>query len=129
MKSYLFAIIVLCFLKLSCTKNDDLETATFRVKIIKEICNDAIVQLVDIKSKKYAEDDFNFEGQKLDNVFFTTFSCQDRAKMQTLSNNLSGTVITVRLLNQPKEDPNCARCLATLATRPNKTNYIEVIGQ
>lgn len=129
MRNMLIAILAFGFLQISCNKEDDIETATFRVKIIKEICNDAIVQLVDIKSKKIAEDDFNFEGQNLDNVFFTTFSCLDRARIQTQSNNLSGTVITIRLLNQPKEDPNCARCLATLATRPNKTNYIEVIGQ
>ena len=129
MKSYLFAIIVLCSLQLSCTKNDELETAIFRVKIIKEICNDSIVQLVDTQSKEYAENNFDFNGIKYDNVFFTTFSCADKAKMQTPTNDLTGLVITVKILKAPKEDPNCGRCLATLATRPNKANYIEVLGQ
>lgn len=128
MRRLIISILSFSLLQISCTKNDNLSLATFRVKIIKEICNDAILQLVDKKSTEYAEDNFVFEGQTLDNVFFTTFSCQDKAKLQTLTSDLSGTVITVRLTKEQKEDPNCGRCRATVSSRPSKTNFIEVIG-
>ena len=79
-KTVFLQLFHFAFLHLSCTKNEDLENVTFRVKIIIETCNDAIVQLVENKSNKYTEDDFAFEGQKLDNVFFTSFSCLDKIK-------------------------------------------------
>jgi hypothetical protein len=128
MRRIILTLLSFSLLQLSCTKNDDLTVATFRVKIIKEICNDAILQLVDTKSSEYAENNFVFEGQTLDDVFFTTFSCEDRAKLQTLTSDLTGTVITVRLLKTQKEDPNCGRCRATVSSRPNKSNYVEVVG-
>ena len=128
MKNMLIAILAFSFLQISCNKEDDLTTTTFRVKIIKEICNDAIVQLVDSTSKANAEDGFVFEGRTFDNVFFTTFSCADKAKMQTLTSDLTGLVITVKLLQAPKEDPNWGSCRATVSSRPNKSNFIEVTG-
>jgi len=87
------------------------------------------VQLVDTQSKEYAENNFDFDGVKYDNVFFTTFSCADKVKMQTPTNDLTGLVITVKILKTPKEDPNCGRCLATVNSRPVKSNHIEVIGR
>ncbi|MBA4259762.1 MAG: hypothetical protein C0446_11410 [Chitinophaga sp.] len=129
MKKMLFAILAFSFLQISCNKEDDLTTDTFQVKIIKEICNDAIVQLVDTQSKEYAENNFDFDGVKYNNVFFTTFSCADKVKMQTPTNDLTGLVITVKILKTPKEDPNCGRCLATVNSRPVKSNHIEVIGR
>jgi hypothetical protein len=48
--------------------------------------------------------------------------------MQTLTNDLIGLVITVKILKAPKEDPNCGRCLATVNSRPHKSNFIEVVG-
>jgi hypothetical protein len=47
MRTSFIALFILGLLQLSCTKKDDLNTATFQVKIIKEVCNDAIVQLTD----------------------------------------------------------------------------------
>ena len=128
MRIFIIGIIAFSFLQLSCTKDDNLTNTTFRVKIIREVCNDAIVQLVDKQSSAIAENGFPFEGKTYDNVFFTTFSCADRAKMQTLTSDLTGLVITVKLLSAPKEDPNCARCLATVNSRPAKSNFIEVVG-
>jgi hypothetical protein len=129
MKKMLFAILAFSFLQISCNKEDDLTTDTFQVKIIKEICNDAIVQLVDSTSKANAENGFAFEGRTYNNVFFTTFSCADKVKMQTPTNDLTGLVITVKILKTPKEDPDCGRCLATVNSRPVKSNHIEVIGR
>lgn len=128
MRTYIIGLIAFCFFQLSCTKNDHLTNTSFRVKIIKEICNDAIVQLEDKQSTIYAENGFSFEGKTYDNVFFTTFSCADKAKMQTLTSDLTGLVITVKLLSAPKEDPNCGRCRATVSSRPGKSNFIEVVG-
>ncbi|WP_026763003.1 hypothetical protein [Sediminibacterium salmoneum] len=128
MRIFIIGIIAFSFLQLSCTKNDNLTNTTFRVKIIKEVCNDAIVQLVDKQSSEIAENGFAFEGKTYNNVFFTTFSCADRNKMQTLTSDLTGLVITVKLLSAPKDEPNCGRCRATVGSRPGKSNYIEVIG-
>lgn len=128
MKNILIVISAFSFLQISCNKEDDLVTTSFRVKIIKEVCNDAIVQLTDSSYKQYAENGFMFEGKLYDQVFFTTFSCSDKAKMQTLTSDLTGLIITVKILNAPKEDPNCGRCLSTVNSRPNKSNFIEVIG-
>ncbi|MEO0066280.1 MAG: hypothetical protein RI983_1606 [Bacteroidota bacterium] len=128
MRTFIVGLIAFCFFQLSCTKNDNLTNTAFRVKIIKEVCNDAIVQLVDKQSTVYAENDFSFEGKYYDNVFFTTFRCADKAKIQTLTSDLSGLVITVKLLNAAMDDPNCGRCLATVNNRPGKFNLIEVIG-
>lgn len=128
MRTSFIALFILGLSQLSCAKKDDLNTATFQVKIIKEICNDAIVQIIDTNYKQYAENGFVFEGKIYDHVFFTRFSCEDRTKMQTLASDLTGIVITVKLLQNPKEDPNCGSCRATVSSRPNKSNFIEVIG-
>lgn len=128
MRTSFIAIFILGLLQLSCTKKDDLTTTTFQVKIIKEICNDAILQLTDTSYKQYAENGFLFEGKLYDQVFFTRFSCEDRTKMQTLTSDLIGLVITIKLVNQTKSEPNCVTCAATLSSRPTKSNFIEVIG-
>ena len=113
---------------MACNQKDDLTTATFRVKIIKEVCNDAIVQLTDSGYKQYAENGFMFEGKIYNQVFFTRFSCEDRTKMQTLTSDLTGLVITVKLLSQAKSEPNCGTCAATVSSRPSKSQIIEVVG-
>ena len=80
MKNILIAILAFSFLQISCNKADDLNTTTFRVKIIKEICNDAIVQLVDSTSNANAEDGFVFEGRTYDNVFSPPLVVQTKQK-------------------------------------------------
>jgi hypothetical protein len=69
MRTSFIAIFILGLLQLSCTKKDDLTTTTFQVKIIKEICNDALVQLIDPSYKQYAENGFLFEDKLYDQVF------------------------------------------------------------
>ena len=128
MRTSFIALCILGLLQLSCTKKDDLTTATFQVKIIKEVCNDAIVQLIDTSYKQYTENGFAFEGKTYDHVFFTRFSCVDRTKMQTLTSDLTGLVVTVKLLNQAKSEPNCGTCAATVSSRPSKSQIIEVVG-
>jgi hypothetical protein len=128
MRTFFFSLIILGFFQLACNQKDDLTTATFRVKIIKEVCNDAILQLTDTSYKQYAENAFLFEGKLYDQVFFTRFSCEDRTKMQTLTSDLTGLVITIKLVNQTKSEPNCVTCAATLSSRPSKSQFIEVVG-
>lgn len=128
MRTSFIALCILGLLQLSCTKKDDLTTATFQVKIIKEVCNDAIVQLIDTSYKQYTENGFAFEGKTYDHVFFTRFSCKDRTKMQTLTSDLTGLVVTVKLLKAPKEEPNCGSCRATVSSRPAKSQFIEIVG-
>jgi hypothetical protein len=84
MRTSFIALFLLGLLQLSCTKKDDLNTATFQVKIIKEVCNDAIVQLTDTSYKQYAENGFAFEGQNYDHVFFTRFSCVEYTNLNLL---------------------------------------------
>ncbi len=128
MRTAFFTLVVIGILQLACNQKDDLTTATFRVKIIKEVCNDAIVQLTDSSYKQYAENGFMFEGKIYDQVFFTRFSCEDRSKMQTLTSDLTGLFITVKLLSQAKSEPNCGTCAATVSSRPSKSQIIEVVG-
>lgn len=128
MRTAFFTLVVIGILQLACNQKDDLATAIFRVKIIKEVCNDAIVQLTDSSYKQYAENGFMFEGKIYDQVFFTRFSCEDRTKMQTLTSDLAGLVITVKILSQAKSEPNCGTCAATVSSRPSKSQIIEVVG-
>jgi len=128
MRTAFLTLVVIGILQMACNQKDDLTTATFRVKIIKEVCNDAIVQLTDSSYKQYAENGFVFEGKIYDQVFFTRFSCEDRSKMQTLTSDLTGLVITVKLLSQAKSEPNCGTCAATVSSRPSKSQIIEVVG-
>lgn len=128
MRTIFISLVILGILQVACNKKDDLATATFRVKIIKEVCNDAIVQLIDTSYKQYAENGFAFERQNYNHVFFTRFSCADRTKMQTLTSDLTGLVITIKLLNQAKSEPDCGTCAATVSSRPNKSQFIEVVG-
>ncbi len=128
MRTSFIALFLIGLLQLSCTKKDDLNNATFKVKIIKEVCNDSIVQLIDTSYKQYTENGFAFEGQNYNHVFFTRFSCADRTKMQTLTSDLTGLVITVKLINQAKSEPDCGTCAATVSSRPNKSQFIEVVG-
>ncbi|MEN9550049.1 MAG: hypothetical protein RIR12_2640 [Bacteroidota bacterium] len=106
-----------------CTKNEsDLPTACVSVKLIKEVCGDAILQIQDSKYYNLGVDGFALEGKIYDHVFTTRFTCKSLAAMpQTLTTDRSGLVFTVTLLKEPEAvDSTCATCLATLSNAPNK---------
>ncbi len=49
-------------------------------------------------------------------------------KCKPLTSDLTGLVITVKLINQAKSEPDCGTCAATVSSRPNKSQFIEVVG-
>ncbi|MEN9550055.1 MAG: hypothetical protein RIR12_2646 [Bacteroidota bacterium] len=107
----------------ACTKDEtDLPTACVSVKLIKEVCGDAILQIQDSKYYNLGVDGFALEGKIYDHVFTTRFTCQSLAAMpQTLTADRSGLVFNVKLLKEPETaDSTCVTCLATLSNAPSK---------
>lgn len=120
MKSKLF-IVVLSFLLAGsgCDKSTaELENKTFQVKIINEICGNAVVQIQDSALYQYGVNGYVKADSTYDHVFATRFSCADMEKMQTLTADKSGLVVKVKLIKEAPQEPACIRCAATLANPP-----------
>ncbi|MBX9733525.1 MAG: hypothetical protein K2X37_05655 [Chitinophagaceae bacterium] len=130
MKKQIVALCLVIFLISGCTKNEtDLPAGCISVKLIKEMCGNAILQIQDSKYYNLGVDNFTFEGKTYDHVFTTRFSCQSLAAMpQTLTADRSGLVFNIKFLKEPETDSTCATCLAVLSNTPNKyyaTKYMK----
>lgn len=121
MKTKLF-IVILSFLlagSSGCDKSTaELEKATFHVKVIDEICGNAVVQIQDSTLYQYGVNGYVKADSTYDHVFTTRFSCADMAKLQTFTADKSGIVIKVKLIKDAPQEQACIRCAATLANPP-----------
>lgn len=106
-----------------CTKSEITEKV-FRVKIIDEICSNAVVQIQDPALYQYGVNGYVNAGTMYDHVFTTRFSCADMAKMQTLTADKKGLVIKIRLIENQISEPACSTCAATVPGAPSAFQWV-----
>lgn len=103
-----------------CSKStSELPDQPLRVKIIDELCGNAVVQIQDSAFFSYGVNGYVKADSAYDHVFTTRFSCYDLAKIQTLTANKSGMVVKVKLISEPIPEPDCVTCAATLPNAPS----------
>lgn len=124
MKNKFLVVMLLCLLAASgCTKSD-ISEKVFRVKIIDEICSNAVVQIQDPALYQYGVNGYANADSTYDHVFTTRFSCADMAKMQTLTADKKGLVIKIRLIENQISEPACSTCAATIPGAPSAFQWI-----
>lgn len=96
----------------------ELPDQPFRVKIIDELCGNAVVQIQDPAFFAYGVNGYVKADSTYDHVFTTRLACYDLAKMQTLTANNSGLVVKIKLIREAIPEPDCVTCAATLPNAP-----------
>ena len=110
-------MLVCSLIASSCSKSE-ISEKVFRVKIIDEVCSNAVVQIQDPALYQYGVNGFVSRDTTYDHVFTTRFSCADMAKMQTLTADKKGLVIKIRLIENMISEPACSTCAATVPGAP-----------
>lgn len=120
MRRSLFVFVHLFFLAVAgCSKSSsELPDQLFRVKIIDEVCGNAVVQIQDTAFFAYGVNGYVKADATYEHVFTTRFTCSDLAKMQTLTADKSGLVVTVKRISEAIPEPGCVTCTATLPNAP-----------
>lgn len=106
----------------------ELPDQAFRVKIIDELCGNAVVQIQDTAFFALGVDGYVKADTVYHHVFTTRFSCEDISKMQTLTADKSGMVIRVRLIREAKPEPGCVTCAATLSNAPPAFHLLTLVN-
>ena len=122
-------LLLLSFSLWSCDKSsDELKDECLEVKILDEICGNAVVQILDPKLYEYGENGYQLDGVTYDHVFATRFSCADMSKLYATSSSLKGVQVKVKATETHEDDPNCTRCAATIANAPQKFVLLKVVA-
>lgn len=122
-------LLLLTFTISSCDKSsDELKDQCFEVKILNEICGNAVVQILDEDLYQYGENGYQLDGVTYDHVFATTFSCTDLSKINTFAASLRGLHLQVKVTERHEDDPYCTRCAATIANAPQKFVLLSVVN-
>lgn len=128
MKLTSLCLIILFTLTFSaCDKSSgDLKDQCLEVKILNEICGNAVVQILDPKLYEYGENGYELDGVVYDHVFATRFSCTDMSKMNATSSSLKGLQVKVKVTERHEDDAYCTRCAATIANAPQKFALLKI---
>lgn len=126
MKNIFFAVALLFLLAATgCDKSEsELTTQEFRVKIIDEVCSNAVLQIQDSVLYQYGTNGFVKNGVTYDHVFTTRFTCADMAQMQTYTADKTGMVVKIRLLKTENAEPNCTTCAAIVPNAPSVFHWV-----
>jgi len=129
MKLTSIALLFLLFSISSCDKSSsELKDECLEVKILYEICGNAVVQILDPKLYEYGENGYKLDGVTYDHVFATRFSCADMSKLYASSSSLKGLQVKVKATERHEDDPYCTRCAATIANAPQKFVLLKVVN-
>lgn len=120
---YWLVILSLVLASGSCTKAD-ISEKVFRVKIIDEVCGNAVVQIQDPALYQYGVNGYVNADATYDHVFTTRFSCADMAKIQTLTADKRGLVVKISLINNQISEPGCSTCAATIPGAPSAFQWV-----
>jgi hypothetical protein len=111
----------------ACDKSSsELQDQCFEVKILNEICGNAVVQILDPKLFDYGENGYQLDGISYNHVFTTRFSCADMSKMSASASSLKGLQIKVKATDRHEDDPYCTRCAATISNAPHKFVLLKI---
>ena len=98
----------------SCEKSKENEAAigkTVKVKVIKEICGQAALQIVDPAFYDLGST-VVIDNISYDHVFITQFACSERNLISDCINE--GRAFNVNIVAEPKQETDCVNCAATL---------------
>lgn len=99
-------LLLLSFSLWSCDKSsDELKDECLEVKILDEICGNAVVQILDPKLYEYGENGYQLDGVTYDHVFATRLSCADMSKLYATSSSLKGVQVKVKATETHEDDP------------------------
>ncbi len=125
---HLLLTFVIFIFASSCEKTEsESQSNTFKVKILSEICNTAIVQILDSNYYHLGVSGYNSAGVKFEHVFNTKFTCEDMQKMQTLTASRVGLVASIKIVKTPKLEPACVLCEALTAFQGAPFIHIELL--
>lgn len=120
-------LLLLASALLSCDKSsDELKDQCFEVKILNEICGNAVVQILDQELYTHGENGYKLDDSNYDHVISTRFSCADMSKLYASSSSLKGLRIKVKVTDRHEDDAYCTRCAATIANAPQKFVLLKV---
>ena len=104
----------------SCEERDLPSNNCIQVKLVEELCGQAILQVMDPAYYGIAEDSWqNSNGDVLTHVFSTNLACQ---QIPT-----DGSVFYVKLESQmPQTLASCIVCKALLAHTPSTFHYVSI---
>ena len=104
----------------SCEERDLPSNNCIQVKLVEELCGQAILQVMDPAYYGIAEDSWqNSNGDMLNHVFSTNLACQ---QIPT-----DGSVFYVKLESQmPQTLASCIVCKALLAHTPSTFHYVSI---
>lgn len=113
-----------CLLAASSCSKSEISEKVFRVKIIDEVCTNAVVQIQDPALYQYGVNGYVNADSTYDHVFTTRFSCADMAKMQTYTADKKGLMVKIRLIEQQISEPGCSTCAATVPGAPAAFRWV-----
>ena len=126
--TFINLLLLLSLVFSACDKSSsDLKDQCVDVKILNEICGNAVVQILDPKLYEYGENGYELDGVIYDHVFATRFSCTDMSKMNAISSSLKGLQVKVKVTDRHEDDAYCTRCAATIANAPQKFTLLKVV--
>jgi hypothetical protein len=118
------SIVILCLVLMvgSCKEEELPVNNCIQVKLIAEICGNAILQVVDPAYYGIAEDSWQkSNGDVLTHVFSTNLACQPTPYPA------DGSVFFIRLESQmPQTFAACAICSALLAESPETFHWVSI---
>lgn len=125
--TFINLLLLLSLVFSACDKSSsDLKDQCVEVKILNEICGNAVVQILDPKLYDYGENGYQLDGVTYDHVFSTRFSCSDLSKMYANASSLKGLQINVQATDRHEDDAYCTRCAATIADAPQKFTLLKI---
>lgn len=125
--TYISLMLLLLLAFVACDKSSsELKDQCLEVKILDEICGNAVVQILDPKLYEYGDNGYQLDGVTYDHVFATRFSCADMSKMYSNSSSLKGLQIKVKATDRHEDDAYCTRCAATIANAPQKFALLKI---
>jgi hypothetical protein len=124
LKNTVFACFIYLVLSgFSCAKHEETNNLCIKAKLLTEICGQAVFQILDSEHFHLGENGWEFNGSKIDHVFYTELGCEDLKIKLT-----SGSEVSL-LIKSKREDRNCAICEAALLSRPKTTQFIKVVDR
>lgn len=117
----LFVTILACDDKNQCVNSDN----CVRVKLHKEFCGQAILEILDPAYFDKGQDWTDAGGVEYRNVFSTILPCSIPNYLTSASGVLLPEIEFYIHFTNTQDDDNCARCLALL-DGPQKFSHIEI---
>ena len=121
MKRLIFSSIIIALFSLS-SCNNELDTNCIEVRIIEDVCGNAILQVVQGKSDLKLNSWTNYDGEVFENVFGTFL---DPCTVNYPENREDTFFVA---LSDSRERTDCIVCLALLSSMPEEFHYVRIVN-